>query len=221
MFLETWKRRSAKVNLEWGLDDYKDDVADDARVQYVGDMRLGFYCEGGFVPLGDLAENETKATRNITTIEEGKKNNGSHLTSIPKNPYGDPRMAQIARIQSFGVTVVFMILVGSLTFLLLWYRNNIIDYISDKTNNAVLANAFPGVLNGVLITVFDSVWRPVSLTLTRRENHRTVQEYENSLVFKRFGFQAVSNCRLLLTFPFTYYTCTQRSSFADIPIVVV
>lgn len=200
MFLETWKRRNANVNLEWGLDDYKDDTADDTRAQFMGDMRFGFYSQGGFVSLSDLVEDGTNVVRDMKSMEEGKgavKRN-PNVSTIPKNPYQDLREARMARLQSFGVTVLFVLMVGSLTFVLLWFRNEIVQYFDDSTGATTFANAVPGVLNGVLITVFDSIWRTVSLKLTRRENHRTNQEFENSLVYKRFSFQFVSNCKITI-----------------------
>lgn len=194
VFLETWKRRNAAVNLEWGLEDYKDDVADETRAQFVGDIRYGFYCEGGFVSLADLVDPDPNVPLE-DKVEEGLKPPSIRkVANIPKNPYQDPRLSRNAKLQSFGVTLIFVLLVGSLTFLLLWFRNDIISYFKRRTGNSSFSNAIPGILNGLLITVFDSLWRTVSLVLTRRENHRTNQEFENSLVYKRFSFQFVSNC---------------------------
>lgn len=203
VFLELWKRRNANINIEWGLDDYKEDTADDTRVQYVGDIRQGFYCEGGFVSLADLVEATTEENvESPVSVEEGKASSFKNTTppDLPKNPYQDPKEARNARLQSLGVTAFFVVLVGSLTFLLLWFRNEVIDYFFDRTGHEGLSNAVPGILNGILITVFDSIWRSVSLILTQRENHRTNQLFENSLVYKRFAFQFVSNCKSRATF---------------------
>lgn len=187
-FLENWKRRNASVNIEWGLNDFHEDTADDIRVQFVGETRYGFYCRGGFVPLEDLVEEREQQG------EEGgmlRTHNGEPL-HVPRNPWRDPREARNAQLTSFGVTAFFVVLVGSLTFLLLWFRNDIVGAFEERTS---FASAVPGVLNAILITVFDSVWRVVSLWLTRRENHRTNQKFENSLIYKRFAFQFVSNCK--------------------------
>lgn len=204
VFLENWKRRNASINIEWGLDDYEEDTADETRVQYTGDIRLGFYCNGGFVSLADLVEEMPVDGQNhLGSVEEGRKPIDRNLLvpNIPKQPYHDPKEARKTRIQSFFVTAFFAILVGSLTFLLLWFRSEIIDFFAGETDNpGFFPKAMPGVLNGILITVFDSIWSCVSLILTRRENHRTNQEFENSLIFKRFAFQFVSNCKLKPTF---------------------
>lgn len=191
VFLETWKRRSADINVEWGLNDYLEEMAEDTRPQYEGEMRYGFYCKGGFVSLADLVEEEAETS----DIEEGVSRAGQvRVSDLPRNSFQEPREARNAKLQSLGVTILFVLLVGSITFLLLWFRDEIVQYVGRRTSSAV-AEAFPGVVNGILITVFDSVWRLVSLRLTQRENHRTNQLFENSLVYKRFAFQFVSNCK--------------------------
>lgn len=202
VFLENWKRRNATINIEWGLDDYKEDIADDTRVQYTGDIRLGFYCNGGFVSLSDLVEESTnEEQQTLKTAEEGRGPlDKNHLVpNLPKQPYHDPKKANKARLQSLMVTVFFVVLAGSLTFLLLWFRNEIIDIFAKEIDNPGFSKAMPGILNGILITIFDSAWSCVSLILTQRENHRTNQDFENSLIVKRFAFQFVSNCKLITT----------------------
>lgn len=193
VLLETWKRHNAEVNVEWGLDDYKEDVADDTRPQFVGEIRYGFYCDGGFVSLADLVEDAGHHNDSTAAAEAGEK--AIDILDLPKNLYQDPQAARNARLWSLAVTSFFVVVVGSLTFLLLWWRNDVIKYFFTRTGHEGFSNAVPGILNGILITVFDSVWQVVSAVLTRRENHRTNQEYENSLVYKRFAFQFISNCK--------------------------
>lgn len=193
-FLENWKRRNAYINIEWGLNDYKEDMADNTRAQYEGELRYGFYCEGGFVPLCDLSEaNSNARTDGMLQHASIRVPEKEEELLLPQNAYSDPMQVRNMKLQSVAVTAFFVILVGSLTFLLLWFRNEVVAYFEPRTGKT-FANAFPGILNGILITAFDSIWRIVSLTLTRRENHRTNQEFENSLIYKRFAFQFVSNC---------------------------
>lgn len=179
--------------MEWGLDDYREDVADNTRAQYVGEIRHGFYCDGGFVSLADLVDDAAQQKDTSATIETG--GGPIDVSNLPKNLYQDPRAERNARLASLAVTTVFVLLVGSLTFLLLWWRNDIIKYFLTRTGHEGLSNAVPGILNAILITIFDSAWQVVSAILTRKENHRTNQEYENSLVYKRFAFQFISNCK--------------------------
>lgn len=276
-FLENWKRQSASICQQWGHSNYKKETVDDTRAQFVGEMRVGFYCEGGFVPLGDLLEgavmddmhvidaasdvadaarrsrsresgdggNEydiadtTRKDQKIkprrgksTAVDSGRRsmNNIDNLkdqrvaesdgkkmeqadenllmspgsaklkkketlraVDLPRNPWEDPRVMRNARFQSCAVTTLFVLIMGGLTFILLWFRTEISDYFGNMFNNDSFGRFMPGVLNGILITIFDPIWRSVSMNLTRRENHRTNQHFENSLIYKRFAFQFVSN----------------------------
>ncbi|CAN8073085.1 unnamed protein product [Agarophyton chilense] len=213
-FLENWKRRTAMVNTKWGLHDYQEDTLDDTRVQFEGEQRYGFYSKGGFVALDDLAMhgdyclpsgNSEQSCSGDSSGSGGGGSGGSKQTDrqnmverqgskvlLPRNPYQDPRKQRNAMAVSAGVTAVFVIIVGALTFLLLWFRNEIVEWSRVHITDG-FAEGVPGVLNGVLISVFDSIWRPVSMWLTRRENHRTNQQFENSLIYKRFAFMFVSN----------------------------
>lgn len=190
-FLETWKRRNANVNIQWGVHDYHEETAEETRAQFEGELRNGFYCEGGFVSLDDMTD--------MTSAQESAQillRPGRESIILPQNKYENPAFARNAQLVSIAVTVLFVVLVGCLTFLLLRFRNEVVTQ-GAKLTGLQFANAIPGILNGVLITVFDAIWRAVSMSLTRRENHRTTQRFENSLIYKRFAFQFVSNCKLL------------------------
>ena len=202
-FLESWKRRNALMNIKWGLNDYHQDSVDDIRAQYVVDMRVGFYCEGGFVPLADVIgetdnidNNNANANANTNVAHNGSvhvplnetDDNGNAIpmvklstTDLPLNPCQDPRISRNAKFQSALFTYFFVVLVGSLTFFLLIHREGIITSFRQNDFNS-FATFVPGLLYGLLITAFDPIWRSVSLSLTRRENHRTNQLFENSHV---------------------------------------
>ncbi len=215
-FLESWKRRNAALVLDWGLNDYHTDAADETRPQFKGELRYGFYCAGGFIPLADIVEFEAAAQVHRSTSGNGdtcSRDGAVGVTNLPCNPFEDVRTSRRRRTQSAFITLVFIGIVAGLTFLLLHFRNRIVcigmgfDDLQCKCyysttcvpNETLLpsnvATALPGILNGVLITVFDSIWRWVSLALTKRENHRTDQMFEDSLVYKRFAFQFISNCK--------------------------
>lgn len=153
-------------------------------------MRHGFYCKGGFVDLSDLIGRSSEES----DIERTAGALPGHLSieELPKNPWQDPREEQNAMVFSICVSAVCVSVVGTFVFLILFFRNGIVDYF-ETTGLRPLANAMPGVLNGLLISISDPIWRFVSLMLTRNENHRTNQRFENSLVLKRFSFQFISN----------------------------
>jgi hypothetical protein len=207
LLLERWKRRNALVNVEWGLNDYHEDASDNTRPQFRGDSRIGFYCKGGFVPLDDLAISNTEDT------EQGKIN----IDDLPKNAWQDPREARNALLVSLGVTSCCVSIVATMIFLILYFRSKTVAYFEPRLG--ALANAMPGLLNAVVIAVSDPIWRMVSLALTRRENHRTNQKFENSLVLKRFSFQFFSNYSSLLFIAFIKPiagTCTDDSCFREL-----
>lgn len=218
-FLESWKRRSATICQRWGLSDYKADTIEQARAQFDGEMRLGFYCRGGFVPLENAVSAFSNAhiinmgesvasptTPHEETSTDGEQNEEDVITpekkeasipnastlNLPQSPWKDPGSLRNARFQSWCVTVLFSILMGGLTFLLLWYRMKIRKWAVGVIG-ATAGNLLPGILNSVLITIFEPIWRKISLQLTRHENRRTNQHYLDSLIYKRFALQFLSN----------------------------
>lgn len=229
-FLEMLKRRSAELVLDWGMLNYYRDTADEVRAQFKGELRRGFYSAGGFVSLSDLAKDEEyhgfldniRRKMKFGLFKDEKfgnlvvGNNDDENHEIPINAFEDRQTNRFHRIVSVAITAIFVSIVAVLTFLLLWYRNEIVCgaqglnveecrcYFSvtcpkeelEGINSYVsgIAKSLPGILNGVLISVFDAVWPKVSQILTDRENHRTTQRHEDSYVYKYFGFQFFSNC---------------------------
>lgn len=192
-FLEQWKRRSSTIGIKWGLNDFHHDISDDTRVQFRGKLRYGFYCEAGFVSLDDLVDEQRRDGADGLVNVEGAQKDG---VSLPQNVYGNAQRGRNMLLQSAAITLLFVVVVSGVTFLLLWYRNNIVQYVTERWGNETVGKAAPGVLNGILITIFDAGWKVVALWLTRRENHRTNERFENSLIYKRFAFQFASNCKL-------------------------
>lgn len=245
-FLESWKRRSATICQRWGLSDYKADTIEQARAQFDGEMRLGFYCRGGFVPLEEscyadsafskgtkppkkqeapgqcvadahiinMGESVTSPiTPHEETCTDGEQNEEDVITpekkqtriipnaytycdsrkeDLPQSPWKDTGSLRNARFQSWCVTVLFAMLMGGLTFLLLWYRLKIRKWAVGVIGESA-GNLLPGILNSVLITIFEPIWKQISLQLTRHENRRTNQHYLDSLIYKRFALQFLSN----------------------------
>lgn len=170
--------------------DYHEDTSDDTRPQFQGDMRYGFYCKGGFVDLSDLICSTSEEPDPEQTVRPMSGN--LSIEELPKNPWQDPVEQRNSILFSVGVSALCVSVVGTFVFLILFFRNDIVDYFLE-TRLSTLANAMPGILNGLLISISDPVWRIISLALTRQENHRTNQLFENSLVLKRFSFQFISN----------------------------
>lgn len=209
IFLERWKRRNATINIRWGLNDYHDDTSDDTRPQFKGELRTGFYCRGGFVPLDDVAPQPSADDSETGT---------AGTSDLPKNPWQDPRKARNDVLLSIAVTSVCVAVVATFIFLILHFRENIVAIFTARLGNQALGNAVPGILNALVIAISDPIWRLISVALTRRENHRTNQRYENSLVLKRFSFQFFSNYSSLLYIAFIKpsQTCTNGSCFDEL-----
>lgn len=80
-FLEYWKRRNAVLNVKWGLSDMRDESASEVRPQFLGVMKPGFWCGGGFVGLDDLdADAGTGASPHIRTVMT--TDDGFHGTAV-------------------------------------------------------------------------------------------------------------------------------------------
>lgn len=234
VFLEILKRRSAELVVEFGTYDYYNDIAGEIRAQFDGPMKPGFYCAGGFVSLEDIVqhaeeEDMIKDRSRIISILNERFNLGiigmndslsdgeNDRVKIPVNAYEDRRKSRKSRAFSIALTMIFILFVASITFLLLWYRNEIICGVQGFTKEecrchfstscevpedesflkdiSFIANAIPGILNGIVIAIFDALWPKMSGRLTDGENHRTTQSYENSYVYKYFAFQFFSNCK--------------------------
>ena len=196
-FLETWKRRCGEVGVLWGVDDFHEDEESVTRAQFRGELRHGFYCSGGFVSLSDHCTAGDSENGGCIRLR-----NGSTL-QLPQNPYESLQRQRRLQFESFLVTLAFVIVMGALTFLLIWYRTDIVDFFFERSGSATVANALPGIINGVLTVAADSLWRPVSYWLTKRENLRTNHQFSNSLIYKRFAFQFVSNCKFCVVFSFS------------------
>lgn len=234
VFLERWKRRNAGVQLEWGLSDFADDAADDVRPQFLGEIRPGFYCNGGFVPLDDVAEQKAAdlqsgtpsrtstlrrralssssafaAASTVDGVPAGRGAEGDSPSSpvtrttddddgeleaddLPYQPWVRTNRFRKAVLVSISTTVFFTALVATASFLLLLYKREVTNGIV-RFGNSTAAHYLPGVLQGLMITILDPIWRTISVWLTQMENHRTNQAYEDALVIKRFSFMFVSN----------------------------
>lgn len=114
---------------------------------------------------------------------------GLTFPDLPVFPYSSKGKLK-DRIQISGlVTLFFALLVAACSFLILFFKTEIVDFFgADRFGKFV-----PGIATALLISISDPLWKGVSLKLTKWENHRTIQSYEDSLITKRFAFQFVSS----------------------------
>ena len=64
---------------------------------------------------------------------------------------------------------------------------------------------YASLINSVGIQVFNAVYNIMAVTLTDNENYRTDTQYEDSLIFKLFGFQFVNSFASLYYIAFIQY----------------
>lgn len=221
-FIAYWQRRNAVLNIKWGLNDFYEDTENDIRPQFVGTRGTGFYCNGGFVSLEDLDPNipvripstaqmqivadegvaldsDRESDDNITLLGRVRQEDadfqldvvatGETFDDLPRYPHVSKQVFRQRIYRTATTTLFFALCMAGATFLLLFYKSSIVQAFGEDGFGVFI----PGILNGLLISVADNVWKQVSMTLTRWENHRTNQSYENSLVRKRFAFQFVSS----------------------------
>ena len=91
-----------------------------------------------------------------------------------------------------------------------------------------LKNTLPGdwpdamsLVNSVGIAVFNAAWTSIATKLTDNENYRTDTQYEDSLIFKLFGFQFVNSYASLYYIAFIQWfvfnnKCTEGSCINDL-----
>jgi hypothetical protein len=203
-FTRFWSRRCAILKVKWGLTDFDEENLNNFRPQFVGATRKGFYSRGGFVPLDDLdassdpailRQGEPHSTRLEIGSDVGSdfeldvNATGVTFPDLPTVPYSSRDARWNKLYISSTITLFFSLCVAATSFLILFYNDDIMEVFDFRGLGAFA----PGICTGLLITVCDAVWTHVSLSLTRWENHRTHQLFEDNLIMKRFAFQFVSS----------------------------
>uniref|UniRef100_A0A7S0ZFM9 Anoctamin transmembrane domain-containing protein n=1 Tax=Timspurckia oligopyrenoides TaxID=708627 RepID=A0A7S0ZFM9_9RHOD len=188
LFIEFWKRRNATLNLQWGTVHLDFDQSDTVRPEFFGTEMAGFHFDRGFVKLKDLAD------KRIAELPDPPRSEPDRLKTlrelgIPVNRH----YSTTARFKTFIVsgflTVFFASVAVAAQVVLLYYRDDIIDGLGNVPAAAIV----PGIANGLIIVILDVCWGILSVWITNRENHRSEESYNNSLVYKRFAFQFFSN----------------------------
>lgn len=113
---------------------------------------------------------------------------GLTFSDLPVFPYSSKKQLQNRSYVSSLIALFFALCVAALSFLILFFKTEIIALFGADFGKYV-----PGIATALLISVSDTLWKGASLKLTKWENHRTAQTYEDSLITKRFAFQFVSS----------------------------
>lgn len=114
---------------------------------------------------------------------------GLQLDDLPRFPYSSKRELRNKIFCSAMVTFFFAACIGVATFFILFHRVEIIKAFGGGSFGTYM----PGIITAIIIYAADFFWTSISTSLTRWENHRTSDAYQESIVYKRFAFQFVSN----------------------------
>jgi len=164
-YLEFWKRRNSELITLWDVQATHSD-RDRIRPTFQGVLRSGVYVDGEFVPL----DNEV------------------NLQIQPKVRYSpsSKRYMKMTGGVSILCTFLAMVVIGTLSIFL--FRTFI-----DKKIGSTFGNPLAGIMNAITIMVFNMIYRKVAIYLTKWENHRTEENFENSFIVKNFMFQFVNS----------------------------
>jgi len=199
VFLEIWKRRNAQLNAEWGTVHMDFDVVDRTRPEYTGVLTPGFYFQRGFVKLTDL-QNKKFAELGLdpAAMTDEERLDKCRELNIAVNVHYPTKNRIQTQFISGALQLFFIAIAIVIQIVLIMYRDDIITALGDIPVAAMV----PGIINGVVIVILDTIWGVISLKITNKENHRSEEDYINSLVYKRFGFQFFSNYTSLIYLAF-------------------
>jgi len=142
---------------------------------------------------GDDTEDRGIAASLVERIREDhdfefeEEDTGEVLRDLPVFPYSDRRVRQNRIYTTWVITGLFTLIVLALTFLIIFFKAEMIIALEDYW----WGKEVPGILTGILIFIGENGWKFVYPILAKWENHRTKQSYMDSLILKRFSFEFV------------------------------
>ncbi|RZC38654.1 Anoctamin domain containing protein, partial [Asbolus verrucosus] len=126
---------------------------------------------------------------------------------------------------SFGICLLFMVVVVFAVFGVIMYRITVAALIRSTTEGPLetfetfLLMSSSAILQVVLIKIFGKCYAPLSEWLTKLENPRTQVEFDNAVVYKRYFLGFVNNYASLFYIAFIkgrFYTPAHHSSLTGI-----
>jgi hypothetical protein len=134
------------------------------------------------------------------TAEKRKTRPNPHFKGVlRRNPvtddvekyYDDKTVAKCDRVCSTSI-------IGTLMFVVIISGVSIILFKQFMQRAAPGWEFTAGCVNGVVMVLFDAVWRSVATRMTHFENHITVEEYQDALITKIFVFSFINSYAPLL-----------------------
>ncbi|XP_065366433.1 anoctamin-6 isoform X2 [Calliphora vicina] len=171
LYLELWKRYSARLIHKWGLTGYTQDV-EHPRPQYLAKIRRN----------KKLAEK----------LEHANENN----VFEPDVPFWTTKF--LPSFTSYSIMVLFICISIIGIFSMVVYRmaqrasHSIFGNEDSMTYKIMFLPMTAGVIDLILISILDYVYGSLAVTLTNWEYCRTKTEYDESLTIKNYVFQFVN-----------------------------
>jgi hypothetical protein len=135
------------------------------RPSFIGSPRTGTYINGDFIPL------------DTTHVKEPPV-----VLWAPSSP----RYWKFSIGLSILTTFLGAVVVATLSLMVF---RLFVQRAIQQTFGSIIA----GIVNAVIIIIFNTIYRKVASKLTEWENYRTESEYENSFIVKNFLFQFVNS----------------------------
>lgn len=169
-FEESWKRRQARIALDW----QETATTPAVNAKFQGKQVVeGFYTDDGlWVAMDPAAKTVNKSARAEISAFKAPR---------PRELWFSPRTSLVRQWKSFGVLLAMTALCILSIFLM-----QVVRAAMEGSNVA-------SVMSAVVIAVFNSAWRKIALHLSAWENYRLEPEYREKLTTKLFVFQCI-NC---------------------------
>ncbi|XP_037816459.1 anoctamin-1 isoform X2 [Lucilia sericata] len=169
LYLELWKRYSARLVHRWGLTGYTHDV-EHPRPQYLAKLRKN-------KKLADKLEHENSVFE-------------------PDVPFWTTKF--LPSFTSYSIMVLFICISIIGIFSMVVYRmaqrasHSIFGNEDSMTYKIMFLPMTAGVIDLILISILDYIYGSLAVTLTNWEYCRTKTEYDESLTIKNYVFQFVN-----------------------------
>ena len=108
------------------------------------------------------------------------------ITGEPEEHY-PPEKRQVKFYLSVLIALICTAIVAAGIALVLAFRYFLIQHLGAG------AAVIPGILNGLMIAVFNGIYEVLAEILTHWENHKTQTSYDDALIVKTFMFQFVNS----------------------------
>ncbi|CAD8148836.1 unnamed protein product [Paramecium octaurelia] len=142
---------------------------------------------------------------------------GDFLRSITDDDLNEQFYPPIKRkiTQLFGLAVSFLIILCVIGCVLgiFFFKNYMIETKADP----FFSQQLPGLLNSILIAVFNFIYQNLVMIFNSLENHKILSSYENSLVAKVFIFRFVNtfNSFFIISFLSSYFSSLELCKVND------